>query len=93
MMQKLFFSIAQAGVISDAPKVSEVLTNVMQFVLSVFGVLAVCAFIVSGMFLLFSTGDPKMREKGKRAFQYSIVGVIVALSALIIVTFIDRLLS
>jgi len=92
-IQKFFISTAQAGVITDAPNVLHVLINVLKFLLSVFGFLAIIAFIVSGIILLVSQGDTRMREKGKKAFQYAIVGVIVALSALILVTFIAKMFA
>ena len=74
-----------AGVIDDATPVSEVLGNMLDFLLSAFGILAILALAVSGAMYLLSAGDPERAAQAKRSAMYAGVGVAVALGALVIV--------
>lgn len=85
-----FINTANAGIISDAPTFSQIGMNVLQFLLSVFSVLAIIMLLASGVIYFFSAGDQKMMRLAKRSAVYSVVGVLVALSALIIVRFIGN---
>ncbi len=81
-----FIRIAHAvGVIDDAPPVSEVLGNILDFLLSAFGILAILALAVAGAMYLLSAGDTERAAQAKRAAMYAGVGVAVALGALVIV--------
>lgn len=74
-----------AGVIDDATPVSEVLGNILDFLLSVFGILAILALAVAGLMYLLSSGDAERATQAKRAAMYAGVGVAVAIGALVII--------
>lgn len=80
-----FIGVAHAGVISDAPKVSGILVNILNFLLSVISVLAIIMIAISGIMYLLSSGDERRTYKAKRAFIYSVIGMAVSLSGLILV--------
>ena len=61
----------------------------MDWLLSIGGMIAIIAFTISGIQYLVSAGNDSMIETAKRNMMYSIVGVIVMLSGLIIITAID----
>lgn len=84
--------VAHAGLIADAPRISEVLINALQFLLRLFGVVAIIGLVISGILYLTAGGSENQLKFAKRSFFYSIVGVIVALGALIIVKQISDLL-
>jgi len=77
-------TIALAGVISDAPRVATVVGNALQFLLSIFGACAIIGLVVAGILYLFSSGDERQIEHAKTATKYSIIGIAVALGALVI---------
>lgn len=84
-----FFLIDRAfagGVIADAPGVSSILLNVLQFLLSIIGILGIIGLVVSGLLYFFSAGDQKRIALAKRSAVGSVIGIIVALSALLLVT-------
>ncbi|MCK9378899.1 MAG: hypothetical protein M0P97_02015 [Candidatus Moranbacteria bacterium] len=89
------FSIetVQAGVISDAPTLMQVSGNVLSFLLSIFGVLAIMSLIGAGMLYFFSSGDQTQMGKAKKMAFYSAVGIVVALGALLVVRQISALFS
>lgn len=78
-------TVRAAGVIDDATPVSEVLGNILDFLLSAFGILAILALAVAGLMYLMSAGDTERAAQAKRAAMYAAVGVVVALGALVIV--------
>lgn len=80
------------GLPENAQGIAGVLSNVLMFLLATVGILAVIAFVVSGIQYLVSAGDERNIETAKRNLTYSVVGVVVALAGLIIVTTIDMIL-
>ena len=73
--------------------VSDVLGAVMKWLLGIFGFLAVIAFVISGIQYLMAAGDEDQAKAAKRNVQYSIVGIIVALSGFVILTAINAALT
>ena len=78
--------LAQAGTISDATPISTILENILQFLLSIVGVLAIISLVVAGVLYLTAAGNTKQVDLAKKAVQFSIIGIVVALGALIIVS-------
>lgn len=69
-----------------------IVTNFLNWILGIFGILAVIAFIISGIQYIISTGNERMMDTAKRSMVYSIIGVVVALAGLIIIFAIDKAL-
>lgn len=86
-------NIAQAGVITDAPNLTEVLMRVLDFLLTVAGMLALIGLIISGITYLVSSGDEKLIAIAKKSFNYSIIGMAVVLGALVIIETVTHLIS
>ena len=72
--------------------VKTIITNILYWLLGIFGVIAIIAFMISGTQYLMSAGNETMVETAKRNMVWSIVGVVVALSGLIIIYAIDAAL-
>lgn len=64
----------------------------MKWMLYLFGFLAIIAFVISGIQYLTAAGNMSSIETAKRNMNYSIIGVVVALSGLVILIAIDALL-
>ena len=73
--------------------VVDLLMNLMNWLLAVLGFIAIIAFVISGLQYLLAVGEEKMIETAKRNMQYSIIGVIVALSGWVVIQAIDTALS
>lgn len=84
--------LARAGVISDAPSLAEVLLNVLDFVLSIVGIVAILSLALSGVLYLTAGSDTSRAEQAKRYAGASVIGLLIALGALIIVRQIGRLI-
>ena len=72
--------------------VTTILINFMKWMLYLFGFLAIIAFVISGIQYLIAAGNMSSIETAKRNMNYSIIGVVVALSGLVILIAIDALL-
>lgn len=79
--------------VSGFGPVVDVVASVLRWILGLFLLLAIISFVISGIMYLFSFGDPRMAEKAKSAFTYSIIAVAAVGGSLIIVQTIDLLLS
>lgn len=81
-----FFSIdaARAGVITDAPPVSSILLHVLDFLLSIVGVLGIIGLVVAGVLYMTSAGNEERMRTAKNAALGSVIGVAIALGALIL---------
>ena len=84
-----FFSIdraAAAGVITDATPLASILLNVLQFLLSIAGILGIIGLGVSGALYFFAAGDQKRIALSKRSALASVLGIVIALGAWVLIT-------
>lgn len=63
----------------------ETATNVLNFLLSVIGIAALIMLVVGSFMYLTAAGDESRIDTGKSIVKYSIVGIAVALAALVLV--------
>lgn len=70
---------ARADWITDAPSLAEVLNNVLMYVLSIAGLLAILAIVFSGVMYILSGGNTEKVQKAKAGLMYSITGLVVVL--------------
>lgn len=69
-----------------APTLSSLALEVLNFLLSIIGVLAIIMLVIGGLIYLTAAGDENKAETGKKIVTYAVVGVGVALAALVITT-------
>ena len=89
---------AEAGIcvpITDLPDtpIEVILLNLMSWLFGIFGFLSIIAFLIAGMQYLIAAGNPDSAKKAKQNVQYSIIGILVALSGFIIILAISNFLS
>jgi hypothetical protein len=72
--------------------VYSIIYNVLFWILGIFGMLAVIGFVISGIMYIASAGNEDSMRKAKNAMVYSIIGVVVALSGLVVIYAVDRAL-
>jgi len=74
-----------AGV-TAAPSLATILTNVLNFLLSIVGILAIIMMVIGGLMYFAAAGDEKRAETAKTIVKYAIIGIAVALASLVAVT-------
>jgi hypothetical protein len=87
------YTYPNVGLPDNPNGIEGILANVLDWLLLVIGIVAVIAFVISGLQYLLSAGDEKTMETAKRNAVYSIIGVIVALSGYVIVKAVDAMLQ
>lgn len=73
--------------------VEDVVSNFTKWLLMIFGFLAIISFVISGIMYFLSAGDDKQQEKAKKQMQWSILGVVIGLSGMVIIWAVDTLLG
>ena len=66
--------------------------GILFWLLSVFAILGVIGFLLAGIFYLLAGADEGNIEKGKNGMKYSIIGIIVGLSGLIVMRAVGAML-
>lgn len=70
--------------VAGAKTLTQIAMNVLNFLLAILGVIALVMLVVGGMYYTTAAGDSKQAETGKNIAKYAIFGVIVAMSAMVI---------
>lgn len=80
---------------TDLPggSIFNIIVNILDWLLALVGVIGVIGFIIAGILYLTSAGDEGRIETAKKAMTYSIIGVIVAISGLVVVYAANNMLS
>jgi cytochrome bd-type quinol oxidase subunit 2 len=86
-------NVSGYGLPGEGYTVGDVLVNLLQWVLGIFGILAVLAFIISGAMYFTATGDTTKAENAKKNMMYAIIGVIVGLGGVVIIQTIENALE
>jgi small-conductance mechanosensitive channel len=73
--------------------IEQILLNFMNWLFGIFAFLAIISFIISGIQYFMATGNPDMAKKAKANMIYSIIGVVVALSSLVIIYAVEGFLN
>ena len=82
-----------ASAISSATPLSTVVANIMNFMLTIVGSLALISFVGSGIMYIMSAGDSGRADTAKKMIVYSIIAVAVTGAGLIILRQVLQLLS
>lgn len=67
---------------------SSQLQNVLSFVFVIAGIIAVIMILVASFQYITSTGDPQKTKKAKDTIIYALIGLVVSISASVIVNFV-----
>ncbi|HPX94619.1 MAG TPA: hypothetical protein PLF30_03640 [Candidatus Moranbacteria bacterium] len=70
-----------------------ILSNLLFWLLAIFGIFGIIGFVISGIIYLVSAGDEGAISRAKAAMKWSIVGIIVGLSGFVIMQAVIALLS
>ena len=73
---------------AKTPTLSAGFANITHILVVLVGLLAVVFVIVSGLQIALAAGDSKRYQQGIESLKYSVVGVVLAIMAYAIVTFI-----
>ncbi|MCX6761566.1 MAG: hypothetical protein NTY33_01850 [Candidatus Moranbacteria bacterium] len=70
-----------------------IIVGILDWLLTIVGVVGVIAFAIAGIMYLTSTGDDKRIETAKKAMTNAIIGVVVAIVGLVVIRAVDSMLN
>lgn len=73
--------------------ITGIIINILDWLLFIFGLLGIIGFLISGVMYILASGNDDMIEKAKAGMKYSIIGVLVGLSGVVIIRAIDAILA
>ena len=79
--------------VNQALTLKQIAMNTLGTLLSIIGILGIIGLVIGGAFYLTAYGDEKRIEKGKTIITSSIIGIAIALAALVIVKQIASLMG
>ena len=82
-----------AGTGLPANSVFSIVSNIMNWLLRIVGVIGVIGFAIAGILYLTAAGEEGRIETAKKAMLFSIIGVIVALAGLVALQFASSMLG
>jgi hypothetical protein len=85
--------ITPSSDVSLAPSAFEVVTNILNLLLSVLAMIGVISLVWGGILYLTSGGNQDRAEKGKKQLIYSIIGLVIAIGSLVIIKQIQAVLG
>ena len=71
--------------IASAPSLSTIVSNVLSFLLSAIGILAIISLVINSIWYLTAGGNSAKTDKAKTNITWSIIGLAIAGAALMIV--------
>jgi len=78
------------GLPNSTGSLSAAIANTIKLLMILIGSLSVIFIIIGGLQMVGSNGDPKNFARGRETVLYSVVGIVVAVSAYAIVSFIGN---
>lgn len=88
-----FSTFAQVENPSSYSDFSSMLMNIVTQVLQIVGALGGAMFAIAGIIYIFSFGSAERMNLGKNALIYAIIGMVIGLSATVIVAWIKSIVS
>ncbi len=76
----------QPAAVTNATALGAILRNILNFLLSMVGILAIIMLVIGGLMYFAAAGDEKRADTAKSIVKFSIIGIAVALASLVIVT-------
>jgi hypothetical protein len=77
------------GLPNSTANVGQIITNAIQFLMGIIGLASVAFIIFGGFKITTSAGDPAKYKSGRETLTYAIIGLVVAIAAYAIVSFIS----
>ena len=74
-----------AGVIDEAQPLSVGLAKILDFLLSIIGVVAIIGLVIAGLLYFFAAGDMRQIALAKKATLAAITGIVIALGGYVLI--------
>lgn len=73
------------GGVGTSLSLLEIMGKLLNFLLSMVGIIALIALVIGGMMYLTAAGNEDRIDSGKKIVKYSIIGIFIALASLVLI--------
>lgn len=84
-LQEILTMIGSNQTVPGAITLQAIALNVLRFLLSIGGVIAIISLIIGGITYTTAYGDEERLDKAKKIIAYSLLGIVIAMGALVLV--------
>lgn len=89
MIWKLFAQVSSDEVgLPKTPADSSTLATILQLTFGIIGAITVLFIIITALKMVVSQGDPQAIAKARQSLIYAAIGLVITISAQLIVTFV-----
>lgn len=81
-----FLNVRCADNADGGQDIYDLMTNIVNFILSIAASVALAMMVYAGFLLIFSSADPDKAQDAKKIITWAIVGLIIIMTAFIITT-------
>ncbi|HAI73992.1 MAG TPA: hypothetical protein DCS28_03595 [Candidatus Moranbacteria bacterium] len=92
-VQEILGGTLTGGGIENALTVQQIATNVLNFLLSIVGIIAIISLVIAGGMYMTDYSGGKQTETAKTMAKWSIIGIIIALGSLTILQQVEKLIT
>ena len=93
ILSEVYFIVLGQELDFDNLSASQILMRLINFLLAIVGTLFLISMVVGGIWYFMGGADETKVELGKKTVRYSIIGITVALAAMVILRQIDRIIT
>lgn len=93
ILSEVYYIVTDENLGFDNLSASQILMKLINFLLAIVGTLFLISMVVGGIWYFMGGVDETKVELGKKTIRYSIIGLVVALAAMIILRQIDRIIT
>jgi hypothetical protein len=85
-------NLSSFGLPNPSNGIYGIISNILMWLLGIFGFLGVIGFVISGIMYFTAAGSGQV-DTAKKAMLYSIIGVIVGLIGVVVITAVNSMLG
>ena len=93
LLDEVYFIVLGQQLSFAELSIKDILVRLVNFLLAIVGTLAVITFVIGGIWYLFGGADQDKIQRGKQTVKYGIIGIVVALSGIIIIRQISAIIG
>jgi len=93
LLQEIYYIVLGKTLDFNNLSAKEILMRLVNFLLAIVGILFLISMLIGGIWYFASGGDESRAELGKKTIRYSIIGLVIALAAMILLRQINRIIT
>jgi len=93
LINEIYFIVTGSQYSFEDLSASQILVRLINFLLAIVGTLFLISMLIGGIWYFAAGGDESKVEMGKKTIRYSLIGITIAVAAIVVLRQIDRLIT